>query len=138
MQETWVRSLGAWEIPQTEETGNSQPSLGRLVDTSFGFLLHHRRAFSEEPPLFKGHSSLNLGPLQYGAAQVVQLVKSLHATGGDIRLEFHPCEGTRRKWQPTPVFLPGESHGQRSLVSIESTVYMSTVHGVANSHTRLK
>ena len=31
------------------------------------------------------------------------------------RLEF-----TRlwiRKWQPTPVFLPGESHGQRSLVS---------------------
>ena len=21
-----------------------------------------------------------------------------------------------RKWQPTPVFLPGESHGQRSLV----------------------
>ena len=21
----------------------------------------------------------------------------------------------RRKWQPTPVFLPGESHGQRSL-----------------------
>ena len=24
----------------------------------------------------------------------------------------------RRKWQPTPVFLPGESHGQRSLVAI--------------------
>ena len=23
----------------------------------------------------------------------------------------------RRKWQPTPVFLPGESHGWRSLVS---------------------
>ena len=22
----------------------------------------------------------------------------------------------RRKWQPTPVFLPGESHGQKSLV----------------------
>ena len=22
----------------------------------------------------------------------------------------------RRKWQPTPVFLPGESHGWRSLV----------------------
>ena len=24
--------------------------------------------------------------------------------------------GLRKKWQPTPVFLPGESHGQRSLV----------------------
>jgi len=23
----------------------------------------------------------------------------------------------RRKWQPTPVFLPGESHGQRSLAA---------------------
>jgi len=22
----------------------------------------------------------------------------------------------RRKWQPTPVFLPGEPHGQRSMV----------------------
>ena len=35
------------------------------------------------------------------------------------RPEFHPCIGKipwSRKWQPTPVFLPGESHGQRSLV----------------------
>ena len=28
-----------------------------------------------------------------------------------------PC---RKKWQPTPVFLPGESHGQRSLVGYKS------------------
>ena len=26
------------------------------------------------------------------------------------------CVCWRRKWQPTPVFLPGESRGQRSLV----------------------
>ena len=35
------------------------------------------------------------------------------------RLGFDPSIGKilwRRKWQPTPVFLPGESHGQRSLV----------------------
>ena len=31
----------------------------------------------------------------------------------------------RRKWQPTPVFLPGESHGQRSL--------WAAVHGVTES-----
>ena len=30
----------------------------------------------------------------------------------------------RRKWQPTPVFLPGESHGQQGLACY-------TVHGVA-------
>ena len=32
------------------------------------------------------------------------------------RLSRHACMHWRRKWQPTPVFLPGESHGQRSLV----------------------
>ena len=34
------------------------------------------------------------------------------------RLRFNPWVGKilwRRKWQLTPVFLPGESHGQRSL-----------------------
>ena len=34
-------------------------------------------------------------------------------------LGFDPWVGKipwRRKWQPTPVFLPGEFHGQRSLV----------------------
>ena len=36
----------------------------------------------------------------------------------------------RRAWQPTPVLLPGESHGPRSLVG--------AVHGVAKSQTRLK
>ena len=35
----------------------------------------------------------------------------------------------RRQWQPTSVFLPGKSHGQRSLVA--------TVHGVAKGRTRL-
>ena len=34
-----------------------------------------------------------------------------------------------REWLPIPVFLLGESHGQRSLVG--------TVHGVAKSQTQL-
>ena len=37
----------------------------------------------------------------------------------DRRLGFDPWVGKipcRRNWQPTPVFLPGKSHGQRSLV----------------------
>ena len=33
----------------------------------------------------------------------------------------------RRKWQPTPVFLPGKSHGQRSRAG-------STVHGIIVRH----
>ena len=48
------------------------------------------------------------------------------------RCRFDPWVGKipwRRKWQPTPVFLPGKSHGQRSLAA--------TAHGVTKSHTRL-
>ena len=36
----------------------------------------------------------------------------------------------RRKWQPTPVFLPGKSHGWRRLAGY-------TVHGVSKSRTQL-
>ena len=47
-----------------------------------------------------------------------------NATGQPI--SPHP---RRRKWQPTPVFLPGESHGWRSLVGYSPLV--------AKSRTRL-
>ena len=48
------------------------------------------------------------------------------------RLRFNPCIGNipwRREWQPTPVFLPGKSHGQRT--------WQATVPGVAKSQTQL-
>ena len=53
------------------------------------------------------------------ASQVAQVVKNLLAHVGDVRNEFDPWVGKapwRRKRQPTSVFTPGESHGQRSLV----------------------
>ena len=50
---------------------------------------------------------------------MVLAVKNLLAnTGRYKRHGFNPWVGKipwRRAWQPTPVFLPGESHGQRSL-----------------------
>ena len=49
------------------------------------------------------------------------------------RCRFDPWVGKipwRRKWQPTTVFLPGESHGQRSLVGYS--------HGVTKSQTWLR
>ena len=39
------------------------------------------------------------------------------------RCQFDPWVGKipwRRKWQPTLVFLPGKSHGQKSLVGLQS------------------
>ena len=41
-------------------------------------------------------------------------VKASACNAGDLGLI--PGFPWGRKWQPTPVFLPGESHGQRSLV----------------------
>ena len=47
------------------------------------------------------------------------LVKNLPANAGDIRdasLISGPGRSPwRKRWQPTPVLLPGESHGQRGL-----------------------
>ena len=51
-------------------------------------------------------------------APVAQEVKDLPAVQEMLRQEFNPYIGKipwRRKWQPTPIFLPGKSHGQRSL-----------------------
>ena len=41
---------------------------------------------------------------------------------------WHICTW-EREWKPTPVFLPGEFHGQRSL--------QAAVHGVTKSRARL-
>ena len=65
-----------------------------------------------------------------GASQVVTVVKTPPANAGDLRRGFDPWVRKipwGRAWQPTPVFLPGESHGQRSLV-----------HRVMKSQARLK
>ena len=57
------------------------------------------------------------------------VVKNLPANAGDATLRFNPWVGTIPwKWQPTPVFLPGESHGQRGLAGC-------IVHGVAKNCT---
>ena len=45
--------------------------------------------------------------------------KELACNRGQKRHGFAPWVGKiswRREWQPTPVFFPGEFHGQRSLV----------------------
>ena len=50
---------------------------------------------------------------------MVLAVKNPSANAGGMRCGFDPWVGKipwRREWQPTPVFLPGESYGQRRLV----------------------
>ena len=52
------------------------------------------------------------------ASPMAQRVKNPCAMQGTQETSVDPWVGKiprRRKWQPTPVFLPGRSHGQRSL-----------------------
>ena len=61
------------------------------------------------------------------------MVKNLPDNVGDMRRRFDPWIRKicwRRKWQPTPVFLPGEAQGRGSLVGCRLWV--------AQSRTRLK
>jgi len=62
------------------------------------------------------------------------VIKNVSANAGDGqgagRGVFNPWVRKipwRKKWQPTPLFLPGKSHGQRSL--------RATVQGVAKIQT---
>ena len=66
------------------------------------------------------------------------------------RYRFDPWVGKfswKRKWQPASVFLPGESHGQRSLTGYSpwgsqrvghDFVYAQRVHTRTHTHTRQK
>ena len=51
--------------------------------------------------------------------QMTLVIKNLPANAGDMRdVGLIPGLGRfpwRREWQPTPIFLPGKSQGQRSL-----------------------
>ena len=86
-----------------------------------------------QPPPSKGFSRQEYwSGVPLPSLQVVLLVKNSPANVGDIRdKEFDPWVRKfpwRRTWPPSPVFFPGESHGQRSLVGY-------IVHGVTKSRT---
>ena len=59
---------------------------------------------------------------------------------GETQVQFlgweEPCS---REWQPPPVFLPGKSHGQRSLVGYSPWVAKSrTQLATEHTHTHLR
>ena len=86
-------SILAWRIPWMEEPGRLQ-SMGSQSETDWATSLYTKNMG------FPGCSDGRVY-LQNG------------------RPGFDPCIGKipwKGEWQPTPVFLPGESHGQRSLV----------------------
>ena len=58
---------------------------------------------------------------------------------GCKRCRFYPCFGNipwRRAWQSTPLLLPGESHGQRSLAGYSPWDLKESCMTKATYHTR--
>ena len=56
------------------------------------------------------------GTISFGASLVAQMVKNPPAV---LEIWFNPWVRRmpwRREWLPAPIFLPRESHGQRSLL----------------------
>ena len=106
MQETQVRSLGwedpvekemathsstlAWKIPWTEERGSLQSMGMQRVG-------HDWTTSLRDPWWLRGYSVC----LQWGRPRFDPWVRKIPS---------------RRNWQSTPLFLPWESHGGRSLV----------------------
>ena len=65
-----------------------------------------------------------------GASQAVLVVKNLPTNAGDKRHGFNPGVKKmlwRRAWQPTPIFLPGNFHGQKSLAGYSSYIRLQRV-----------
>ena len=82
------------------------------------FLLLKLKFMSWTHPIFQLYYAILIR-----GSQVALVVKSPLAKAGDIR-DVGSIPGSRRSlrraWQPTPVFLPGESHGQRNLAGYSS------------------
>ena len=110
MKKTWVQSLGqkdlleegiathssirTWRIPWTEEPGGLQ-SMGLQSQTRLKWL---STAHPTGLPCWLS-----------GKEPACQC----------RRFRFNPCSRKitwGRKWKPTPIFFPGETHGQRNLV----------------------
>ena len=75
-------------------------------------ILHGRERVKEEMDLFRFSLILSA---DFPDGLVVKNLPASEGEAGWISGSRRSIPW-RRKWQPTPVFLPGESHGQRSLV----------------------
>ena len=123
MRETWVRSLG-WEDPLEKEMATHSSILAWRIPLEGGawWATIHGVAKSRTRLSDFTHSVFEPG-IKMGLITYIGLLLPLGTSGKEPAL---PCRrqefdswarkiAWRRAWQFTPVFLPGESHGQRNL-----------------------
>ena len=122
--------IKAWTVLKTRKEGLVQACLCGLVMAILG--AHVAFPCVTSLPLFiRPLVILDHPPPLWPLSDLITSVRTLRFPAGANgkeptcqcrwcrRHSFDPWVGTlpwRRAWQPTPVFLPGESHGRRSLV----------------------
>ena len=150
----------AWKIPWTEEPGGLQSMRSQRVghdwatSLSLFTFMHWRRKWQPTPGFLPGESQGwgSLWAAVYGVAQSRTRLKRLSSSSSssssshrhrrrcDCSHRFDPWVEKipwKRKWQPTPVFLPGKSQGQRSLVGYSPWGYkeLDTMEQLTHTHT---
>ena len=146
MQETCVHSL-CWEDSPGERKGyplqysGLENSMDLFIiwgcpDSSVGKESTCNAGDPGSIPGLGGSAGEGIGySLQYSwASHVAQLVKNLPAVWETWVQSLGWEDLWRRAWQPTPVFLPGESPWTKE----DRGAWQATVHGVTKSQTRLK
>ena len=135
----WHHRLNGHESEWTPGVGDGQGSLAEKAMAPHSSTLAWKIPWMEEPGRLQSMRSLRVG---HDWATSLSLFSFMH---------------WRRKWQPTPVFLPGELQGRGSLVvchlwghtesdmterlssnsSSNREAWSAAIHGVAKSRTRL-
>ena len=77
-------------------------------------ILAGRFPWTEEPDGLQSMGCRIYRTILLSVSQVVLVVKNTSARAGNQSPGQE--DALEETWQPTPIFLPGESHGQRSLV----------------------
>ena len=117
-------TTGTWSLPQGSAHFPEHGSQIRALATETFLLTRdhtrgHHRAFCNRSSIHKWTSFLCLTCVFLPRYSKLKYCVTEESACQCRRREFDPWVGKipwRRKWQGTPVFLPGESHGQRSLV----------------------
>ena len=109
----------AWKIPWTEEPGGLQ-SMG-LQSSSSSIRQNRQKSISQIAILECSNAGKHKRTQgDQGTTNNSPCPESTVSASFEILLKFNRASNAgmhwRRKWQPTPVFLPGESQGLGSLV----------------------
>ena len=126
-----------WKIPWTEEPGGLQFMGSLTVGHNWATSLHYKSYLGRFCVHIHVHTQSSLrGTVSFGGTSGKEPICQCRS---HKRHEFSSWVGKilwRRKWKHTPVFLPGKSYGQKSLVDyIQSRGSQSQTRLCAHPHT---